>query len=144
MTLRPYDKALDYGFIISTWPKAIYYGSKPGIDQSQELLSESHNRWFKAKFEEINAKLGIWNVRMAIDPEDPSFILGYSITGLREDARMVCFVYIKKGYRCQGIGTLLCGPEKKHNYNYADWTDLGKEIIELRNKRGADAESQGS
>lgn len=136
--LRPYDKTLDYGFIISTWPKAIYYG---GSDHKDDAV---HDEWFKNKLEYVSVQLSRWDVRTAVDPEDPSFIFGYSVTAVRPKDRIVQFVYIKKGYRCQGLASLLCGPESVLNFTHADWTDLGKTIVETRKRRAEQNESNRS
>ena len=142
VVLRPYDKALDYGFIISTWPKAVYYGTLSGMPQE----AGAHYTWFAEKFKEINSRLERWTVRMAVDPEDPSFVLGYSVTYRSpvDDYRRILFVYVKKGYRCQGIGRLLEGPEKLCDYDTADWTDLGKAIVEKRKRKEDYAKSNSS
>jgi GNAT superfamily N-acetyltransferase len=121
--LRPFNKDLDYGFLIATWPKAIYYGSAHSGNEHER------NLWFKAKYDLINTMLQNprWEIRIACVDEDPSFILGYSVTMPNRDSRLVHFVYVKKGYRKQGIGKLLTGPERI-DVSKADWTDIGRLI----------------
>ncbi len=127
--LRPYDKVLDYGFIISTWPRAVYDWKKRNrkIDPV----------WFKDKFDEVNSHLERQSPRMAVDPEDPTFIFGYSFSSYDhvKEHRSIKFVFVKIAYRRQGIGTLLCGPEKAHAYDWADWTKLGHLIVDKRTAR---------
>jgi len=134
--LRPYDKALDYGFIISTWPKAVFYGQDEQTIRSFD--EDQRKRWFELKFNDINVDLDRWECRVAVDAEDPTFILGYSVTYLRSDkkTRGILFTYVKAAYRQQGLGKLLCGPETERVYNLTDWTVLGKEIIEKRKENG--------
>ncbi len=127
--LRPYDKVLDYGFIVSTWPKAVYdwKKNKRKVDSA----------WFKDKFDEVNSQIENQEVRVAVDPEDPTFIFGYSASrfDFSKMHRSIKFVFVKSAYRNQGIGNLLCGPEKVHAYDYADWTQLGHLIVDTRTAR---------
>lgn len=124
--LRPYDKVLDYGFIISTWPKAVYNWKKNE--------NKVDSVWFKDKFNDVNTQLERQSPRVAVDPEDPTFIFGYSVSNYDfvKMHRSVKFVFVKSAYRNQGIGNLLCGPEKDHSYDWADWTQLGHLIIDTR------------
>ncbi len=124
--LRPYDKVLDYGFIISTWPKAIFDWRKQG--------NKIDPVWFKNKFDDVNSQLERQAPRVAVDPEDPTFIFGYSLSWYEfiKEHRSIKFVFVKSAYRNQGIGTLLCGPEKVLAYDHADWTTLGHLIVDNR------------
>lgn len=129
VTLRSYDKVLDYGFIISTWPKSVYEWAEHDNKLDQE--------WFKDKFNDVNAQLERWTIRMAVDTVDPSFIFGYSLStyDFIKKHRAIKFVYVKSAYRNQKIGSLLCGPEILYDYTNADWTPLGHKIVDDRSEK---------
>ena len=97
VVLRSFDPAQDTGFIVSTWPKAVYFGA---IDEP----STPWSTWATAVHEKIKQLLGTCEVRIASEADKPLLIIGYSVVN---DNRLE-FVYVKKDYRGVGVGRLLC------------------------------------
>lgn len=117
VVIRPFQPTVDSGFIYSTWPKSMYYGSYYDIPLAKK-------RWFKICFEHIKEILQVAKVYVACKSDDQDFILGYSVvngTGLE-------FVYVKEAYRIQGIGRILTN--NKNIKECVNITKIGKAILD--------------
>jgi hypothetical protein len=96
--LREFNPDGDTGFIVSSWPKAIYFGS---VSEPETPWS----RWADEKHEAIKEILGTHTVRVATLVDMPELIVGYAVLGV--DPGLLEFVYVKKMYRKIGVGRLL-------------------------------------
>jgi ribosomal protein S18 acetylase RimI-like enzyme len=97
--IRTFDPDRDTGFIVSTWPKAIYFGS---IDEPGKPWAD----WAVTAHEKVKDRLTKCEVRIASLPEAPELIVGYAAVWPGE--HKLEFVYVKKVYRHLGIGRMLC------------------------------------
>jgi hypothetical protein len=100
--IRPFQPGTDSGFIYSTLPKSIYYGSHIKIP-----VSRSH--FFDTAYSYVQNVIADQNTRIftACLKDDPDFIVGYAVV----HGTCLEFVYVKEGFRNQKIATLLL---KKH------------------------------
>ena len=111
----------DSGIIFSTFPKGVYYGL-------ETIPEEPKREWFSRYYETTRELLENADIRIACRDDDHDFIVGYAIINFD-----TCeFVYVKEGYRKQGIATLLI-PDNINKFN--NITKIGKVILDARNSR---------
>lgn len=97
ITIRPYEEPRDAGFIFSSFPKSAYYGSP------LKRVPRDKEARFTFLYEFLKSTLPGARVFIACMYDSPDTILGYSII----DRQELQWVYVKEGFRNQGLATLL-------------------------------------
>lgn len=115
--LREFHPDQDTGLILSTFAKSVYHGGY--------LVPVGHKRdWFESFHQYAMALLEDAELYIACSEYDLNHIVGYSIV----DGGRLEFVYVKEGYRNQGIGTLLT-QDKYQRINANNLTNAGAAIL---------------
>lgn len=96
IVLREFDPEDDQAFIYTTWRNGVYYSQK-------HLRQEDAKEVFKTLTAQIKETLKSANVRIACLEDTPSAIIGYCIF----TDKHLDWVYVKEGFRNNGIATLL-------------------------------------
>lgn len=100
--LRPYNKESDYGFILSTWQKSVYFKNRP--PKGMRSLT-NRSKWFARMLENVNAHLHVAKCIVAVSDENTDHIFGFAVEKLLEPG--IEFLYVKRAYRANGIEELL-------------------------------------
>lgn len=109
----------DINFILSTFLKGIKYGSPV----FKEVESKAYFKEYHQKLLGILSRTHL-TARMAVLGSDPSIILGYAIVEPQGDSDVLHYVYVKAGWRRQGIAKkLLSNLKITHVSHITDMTE---------------------
>jgi GNAT superfamily N-acetyltransferase len=97
LLIRPFMPLTDTGFILSTYPKSVYY------KLPKENRPASKKAWMGEFYQGLLELLGTADIRILCTREEPNFIIGYAIS----HGSKLLFMYVKKDYRGQGLSKLL-------------------------------------
>jgi hypothetical protein len=129
ISLRPATPE-DYGFIYSTWLKALYYGwackctPKGPCCGSRGLFNLIPYPTYRVQYRRVLEGILARNrATVACLTEDPEVVLGYIVYG---QAPTVHFVYVKKAWRKMGIAKTLWLPGTKQ---VSHLTKVGKQLL---------------
>lgn len=90
--IRPFESDIDYNFIISSWLKSL----------RNDHTSLSNDLYYSRFKEEIERKINLANILVAVDREDPEHVYGY-IAYNTIPCKIIHFIYIKLTYRNLGL-----------------------------------------
>ena len=109
----------DWGLIMSSMPKGIYYGS-PFFKLTKKTS------FFKQYFKIVQHMIASpeYTKRGVCLTEDPDTLLGYSI--YKEAPKVLIFVYVKTGFRGMGLMKRLINPDTQA---VAHLTEVGASIL---------------
>lgn len=124
ITLRDWDKAQDHNFVLATWLKGLFFGSRYFSLIDRKSFFENYHR----AVEFILSHPGV-RVRVAVLKDDPSVIIGYSVTS--QNDTILHWVHCKGAWRRIGIAKSLV-PTTVQTVTHL--TDVG--ISVLRKHRG--------
>ena len=120
IVVRPFEPVTDSGFIFSTLPKSIYYGSSVKIPVSRASFFSTSFAYVEAITTEKHTRSYI-----ACLKDNPYVIIGYAII----HGTCLEFVYVKELFRGQKIATLLLKNQPICEINEFNLTKVGSEIM---------------
>lgn len=107
------------GFILATFGRSVFFG--------KEELERSRYQEFREDFDRyLDVILKEGTIYIACEDQTPDFVLGYSII---ED-HIIHFVFVKRDYRKNGIGTLLIKNRAIENVYRPNVTKIGASIMQ--------------
>lgn len=121
--IRPFDAEQDSGFLYSTMPKGVYFGSS----SRQTYYRNDFFIHFQKYMKEL---LTHAKVSVACMQDDPRIILGYSVFA----DTILHFVYVKELFRKQGIATLLLKNQPISAICEKNLTKIGVDILRANPK----------
>ena len=90
--IRPFESDIDYNFIISSWLKSL----------RNDHTTMSNDLYYSKFKQEIEQKINLANILVAVDQEDPEHVYGY-IAYNTIPCKIIHFIYIKLTYRNLGL-----------------------------------------
>jgi hypothetical protein len=125
IAVRPYINEEDRNFILATWLRGLYYGDTFYSQIPKTIFMENYHRILE-RF--VDGELA--TIKVACLKEDPSVILGYSVTRSatlgEAEISIVDWVFVKTAWRGIGIAKMLT-PKKINACTHL--TKLGSSII---------------
>lgn len=107
------------GFILATFGRSVFFG--------KEELERSRYQEFREDFDRyLDVILKEGTIYIACEDQMPNFVLGYSII---ED-HVLHFVFVKRDYRKNGIGTLLIKNRAIEDVYKPNMTKIGASIMQ--------------
>lgn len=103
VVIRTYQES-DAAFVFSTWRNSIWFDKKERLDAAAPSFFREMTKKIKRKIKEPMASL-----RIACFSNDRNHIIGCAL----KVGSLLEWVYVKKDYRNQGVGTLLAGEFKE-------------------------------
>lgn len=107
--------------IYATWLRCYQTNSPAAKNIHKDTFFAEHHLVLDAIFDRNPT------VKLAVLPDDPSVVLGWSVT---EGEDLVHFVYVKPAFRKYGLATALLG-HVKQPFTYTHWTYV---LRDLHNK----------
>ena len=131
--VRPYDKDIDFTFIISSWCNGAYYGSPTPVELPKK-------DFFRIISNEVFKNLKSSKVLVACLKDDYDALVGFcAISG-----SCLEWIYVKDLYRKQGIGSLLLKNQTIDDLNKSNITKLGLNLLETHPNFGKKENQDGS
>lgn len=116
--IRPFNKDIDYGFIISSWPNGAYYSpAKPIVTSKKEF--------FKSMSDQIDKHIKSSNILIACMEDQPTSLMGFCVI----DKGSLEWIYVKELFRRQKIAALLLKNQNVREFNTKNITKLGEKIM---------------
>ena len=118
LTIRP-PQADDVNFIMATWLRGVYYGCKWFGQMPKDLFMQGYH----SLLIRLLSTAGI-QVRVACLKDDPTVIIGYSVTGGQDS--QLHWVFVKTGWRKLGVARSLVPDTVK---SVSHLTKIGSAIL---------------
>lgn len=111
----------DLPFILDTWMKTFRTASAAKrVDTSL---------YFEGQRRRIYRLLARCDARVIVDPEEPTSILGYVVSELRDGELVVHWAYVRPAFRKFGLLRLLIATAPRHvALTYTHQTDHGRQV----------------
>lgn len=133
--IRPYNKLIDFGFIIGAWSNGAFYGA---LNPTKERKKE----FYKTMGDKIKKHLDESEILIACMQDDPTSLMGFCVI----DGTRLEWIYVKEIYRKEKIATLLLKNREITELNKENITRFGEKFLEehpsFGQKENEDGESE--
>lgn len=116
--IRPFDREMDTGLILDSWPKNAYHSA------AHEIAAPK-SEWFARMHLYVQVELKRATILVACMDEDPNVIAGYMVV----DEECLEFIWVKPRYRRTGIAGLLLSRQAISRFNPMSLTEEGQNLV---------------